>query len=185
MLLPTGPVPFDPCGCHSSPCTPSWDSSLIFLGPLSPHPRASQLLLLPGDRAPSQHPWVDRSPLPPCSLANQYSSFLASQPTREGRSLPHPAQGRRESPRSLLCGRLGEGLRPEVPCPTPPPPSLCSLRDQPPGAHHRGGSPGWQGGHLPGAGPPLYPLSPVTAQLRGSWGSHRPQPQPPAPSMLC
>nr|XP_044601237.1 keratin, type I cytoskeletal 42 isoform X1 [Equus asinus] len=111
-------------------------------------------------------------------LATHYSSSLASQPTREGKSLP---RGSGERLRTLKCGRLREGLWPEVPC--APSSTARSLGHQPPGAHHRGGSPGWQGGLHPRAGPPLHPLKPLftcntpALKVKG-------QPSPPAPSVL-
>lgn len=119
-------------------------------------------------------------PLPSCSLSTQYSSSLASQPTREGKSL-HPCPegiGGAEDP---SVWETGEGALAEVPC--TPSSTSCSHGDQPPGAHHRGGSPGRQGGLLPRAGPPFHPLRSLSTcnspalKVTG-------QPSPPAPGTL-
>lgn len=174
------PVPVDPCGCCSLLCTPSCHLSLICwdLSPLALGSRSwscSQGAGLLGGT-----PGLTGPPLPSCSLATQYSLSLASQPTREGKSLPHPAQSGWGRLRSLPGGSPGEKLQPEVPC---TPSTARTHSDQPPGAHHRGGGPRRQGGLFSRASPSLHPLRPLStcnspaAEVTG-------QPLPPAPSML-
>lgn len=71
-------------------------TSLGFAGTSLPLLWSSQLPLLPGGWAPNCYPLGLTGPpfaLSPCSLAAQYSSSLVSQPTREGKRLPRPAQG--------------------------------------------------------------------------------------------
>lgn len=135
--------------------------SLWFAGTSLPSPQASPAAPPPGAGLCAGTPALTGSPLPPCSLATQYSSSLISQPTREGKSLSHLAWREWGDAEDPSVGGLGDGLWSEVPC--VPSSTARSHRDHPPGAHHHGRSPGRQGGLLPRAGAPLHPLRPLSA----------------------